>query len=92
MSSIARLRVAPTDAAHGWGVVMSTDTAFVIGCLAVLGSRNWITPCHELENEFFPQASWFIDLFHERIQPINGYVATKSFTDVELLRRSRLGV
>jgi NhaA family Na+:H+ antiporter len=24
---------------HGWGTVMSTDTAFVIGCLAVLGSR-----------------------------------------------------
>lgn len=23
----------------GWGVVMSTDTAFVIGCLAMLGSR-----------------------------------------------------
>lgn len=25
--------------ASGWGTVMSTDTAFVIGCLAVLGSR-----------------------------------------------------
>ena len=24
---------------HGWGVVMPTDTAFVIGCLALLGSR-----------------------------------------------------
>jgi NhaA family Na+:H+ antiporter len=24
---------------HGWGTVMATDTAFVIGCLAVLGSR-----------------------------------------------------
>jgi len=24
---------------HGWGAVMATDTAFVIGCLAVLGSR-----------------------------------------------------
>ena len=60
--------------------------------VAVIGSRNWITPCHELENEFFPQPGWFIDVFHERIQPINGYVATKSFTDVELLRRSRLGV
>lgn len=24
---------------HGWGIVMSTDTAFVIGCLALLGSR-----------------------------------------------------
>jgi NhaA family Na+:H+ antiporter len=25
--------------AHGWGVVMATDTAFVIGCLSILGSR-----------------------------------------------------
>ncbi len=25
--------------ASGWGTVMSTDTAFVIGCLAILGSR-----------------------------------------------------
>jgi len=25
--------------AHGWGTVMATDTAFVIGCLALFGSR-----------------------------------------------------
>jgi len=24
---------------HGWGTVMATDTAFVVGCLALLGSR-----------------------------------------------------
>ncbi len=28
-----------TSASSGWGVVMATDTAFVIGCLALLGSR-----------------------------------------------------
>ncbi|MFG1244412.1 Na+/H+ antiporter NhaA [Xanthobacter versatilis] len=27
------------EGGHGWGVVMATDTAFVIGALAVLGSR-----------------------------------------------------
>ena len=58
----------------------------------VLGSRNWITPAYELEDHFFPQASWFVDIYHERIQPIAGYVAEKSFTDVEMMRRSRLGV
>jgi len=28
---------AGTDAAHGWGVVMSTDTAFLVGILALFG-------------------------------------------------------
>lgn len=58
----------------------------------VLGSRNWITPAHELENHFFPQPDWFVDLFHQRIQPIPGYTPRHSFTDVEMMRRSRLGV
>ncbi len=60
--------------------------------VVVLGSRNWITPAFELEEHFFPQASWFVDIFHERIQPIPGYVADKSFTDVEMIRRNKLGV
>ncbi len=28
-----------TDAAHGWGVVMSTDTAFLVGILALFGPK-----------------------------------------------------
>src|SRR5690606_13435480 len=27
------------EGVHGWGTVMATDTAFVIGCLAFLGRR-----------------------------------------------------
>ncbi len=60
--------------------------------VVVLGSRNWITPAYELESHFFPQPSWFIDIFHERIQPIPGYIAGKSFTNVEMIRRNKLGV
>ena len=33
------LPVSSGPGASGWGAVMSTDTAFVIGCLAALGSR-----------------------------------------------------
>jgi 2-oxoisovalerate dehydrogenase E1 component len=58
----------------------------------VLGSRNWITPAFELEEHFFPQADWFIDLIHERILPIPGYTPTRSFNDTEMLRRAKLGV
>ncbi len=58
----------------------------------VLGSRNWITPAFELEEHFFPQPDWFVDVFHERIQPIAGYSAKHNFTDVELMRRHKFGV
>lgn len=58
----------------------------------VVGSRNWITPAFELEKEFFPQADWLIDAIHERILPLKNYVAKRSFTDNEKLRRTRLGV
>ena len=77
------------------------DMAQTIGDLAfdhldapviVLGSRNWITPAHELEEDFFPQASWFIDIYHQRIAPIEGYLPVQSYTDVEILRRSKAGV
>ena len=58
----------------------------------VLGSRNWITPAFELEEHFFPQKDWIIDIIHERILPIPGHTPRRSFTDVELARRNQLGV
>ncbi len=60
--------------------------------VAVLGSRNWITPAHELEAAFFPQPSWFLDLIHERIQPLKNYIPGQNFTDGEIIRRAKNGV
>ena len=58
----------------------------------VVGSRNWITPAYELEEAFFPQASWFLDAIHEKIVPLAGYVAGENFTDSEQIRRAKMGV
>lgn len=58
----------------------------------VVGARNWITPAHELETDFFPQASWIIDAINTKILPLPGYVSTQNFTEVEQMRRNKLGV
>lgn len=58
----------------------------------VVGSRNWITPCAEMEDAFFPQASWIIDAIHERILPLPGHEARSNQTLGEAMRRNRLGV
>ena len=58
----------------------------------VVGSKNWITPAHELENYFFPQPEWIIDAIHEKILPLKGHVVTTNFTNQELLRTNKFGV
>jgi 2-oxoisovalerate dehydrogenase E1 component len=58
----------------------------------VVGSRNWITPAAEVEDDFFPQASWILDAIHERIQPLPGHQLTTNPSLGELARRSRAGV
>jgi 2-oxoisovalerate dehydrogenase E1 component len=60
--------------------------------VSVLSSRNWITPAFELEESFFPQVNWFLDMIHERIQPLAGYVPGQNFTDGEIIRRAKMGV
>ncbi|MBQ4290560.1 MAG: dehydrogenase [Clostridia bacterium] len=57
-----------------------------------LGSRNWITPAHELETAFFPYPDAMIDCIHEKLLPIPGYVPTHNFSDIEKLERSKAGV
>jgi len=58
----------------------------------VLGARNWISPAAEMEEQFFPQASWFIDLVHERILPLSGHTPITAQSTGELIRRNRKGV
>jgi len=58
----------------------------------VVGSRNWITPAYELEEAFFPQVGWFIDAIHEKIVPLKGHVSGQNFSDLEQIRRSKLGI
>ena len=58
----------------------------------VLGSRNWITPCHELEESFFPQPSWFLDAINEKMVPLKDYVPTTNQTAAQQQLRAKRGV
>lgn len=60
--------------------------------VAVVGSRNWITPAAEMEELYFPQKDWILDAIHERILPLKGRTPTTVQTSLELARRARLGV
>jgi len=59
---------------------------------AVVGSRNWITPAHELEDAFFPQPDWLLDAIHTQIVPLDGHQVTTNQAAAEKIRRNRLGV
>lgn len=58
----------------------------------VVGARNWITPSYELEADFFPQPDWIIDAIHQKIMPLPNHIVKNNFTEVEQMRRSKLGV
>ncbi len=58
----------------------------------VLGARNWISPAAEMEEDFFPQPEWLVDLVHERILPLAGHNPTTVQTTGELVRINRGGV
>lgn len=58
----------------------------------VLGAKNWITPSHELEGFFFPQAETIIDAVHERIMPLPGHIPTTNQTKLKQLENAKRGV
>ncbi|GAB6276835.1 MAG: alpha-ketoacid dehydrogenase subunit alpha/beta [Rectinema sp.] len=60
--------------------------------VAVVGSRNWVTPAAELESIYFPQPEWIIDTIHERILPLRGHSPSTAQTSQEIARRYRAGV
>ena len=58
----------------------------------IVGSRNWITPAAEMEDDFFPQPEWILDAIHERLLPLSDHSVTTEQTTGELVRRTRYGV
>ncbi|GAB4508323.1 MAG: alpha-ketoacid dehydrogenase subunit alpha/beta [Anaerolineae bacterium] len=64
---------------------------FLDGPVAVVGSRNWITPPPELEETFFPQVSWILDTIHERVLPLPSHQTRTAHGLTEILVRNRLG-
>ena len=65
---------------------------YLDGPVAVVGSRNWITPPAEMEDAFFPQKEWIIDMIHERILPLPGHVPSTVQNSNEILKRNQLGI
>jgi len=60
--------------------------------IAVIGSRNWITPAAEMESVFFPQKEWIIDTIHEHLYPLDGHQVTTDQSTTEQIRRNKFGV
>ena len=76
--------------------VASTITGLAFDYLdapvAVVGSRNWITPAAEQEESFFPQDFWLVDAVHQRIRPLPGHQPRLNFSNGEIARINRNGV
>jgi len=58
----------------------------------VVGSRNWITPAHELEDYFFPQPEWIVDAIHHKILPLENHEPKNDFSDEEQMDRNARGI
>ena len=57
-----------------------------------IGSKNWITPAHELENYFFPQPEGIVDAIHTKIMPLPGHVCTYNYSELTKLEEYKKGI
>jgi 2-oxoisovalerate dehydrogenase E1 component len=93
-------RILITGDANGRGSFLNdfacniTDLAFdyLDAPPVVVGSRNWITPAHELEDYFFPQPHWLIDAIHQKIVPLQEHQVNEKFDEATKIERARKGV
>ena len=65
---------------------------YLDGPVAVLGSRNWITPPAELDESFFPSAAGIIDMIHQRLLPLPGYRPGSEQSAASISQRAQAGV
>ena len=65
---------------------------YLDGPVAVLGSRNWITPPAELDEHFFPGPAAIIDMIHERLLPLPGHQPSTPQATRHILQRGVDGV
>ena len=58
----------------------------------VIGSRNWITPAYEMEENFFPQPDWILDAIHQRILPLKGHQSKTDYSEKKSIELNKEGV
>ncbi len=71
-------------------------TEFCFGYLdappVVVGASNGISPCPELDQYYYPQASWILSAVHQKMLPLKGYVPEFNYQTLEKIRRESLGI
>ncbi|HOE66541.1 MAG TPA: thiamine pyrophosphate-dependent enzyme [Candidatus Hydrogenedentes bacterium] len=60
--------------------------------VCVIGAKNWIVPPAELEDYYYPMASWFLDAYHSQIKPLPGYQPATDRSVAEMRLASKYGV
>ena len=69
---------------------------FAFDCLDVppiaLGARNWVTPPHVYMNDYQPTVTAILDVIHQRMMTLEGYVPMQDVSREEKMRRYAKGL